>query len=166
MSRFTKYDGLFSDQGDFDIPSTYGLGAACSVGAATGLTIAFDYQRINYSDVKAVHNPSALPFTGSQLGSTNGPGFGWQNMNVYKVGASWIVNTAWTLRAGWNYGKPPIQSADALINILAPGVVEHHFTAGVTWQAPAIPNLDLTIGAMYAPKKTVSGPIPVALGGG
>jgi long-chain fatty acid transport protein len=164
MSRFKKYEGLFADAGDFDIPSTYGVGAACPI--APGLTLALDYQRINYSDVNAVHNASAPLFAGARLGSANGPGFGWQDMNVFKLGASWVVNPNLTLRGGWSYGKQPIRSADAFINILAPGVVEHHFTAGVTWRQPAMPNLEFTVGAMYAPKKTVTGPIPAILGGG
>ncbi|MCL4798354.1 MAG: outer membrane protein transport protein [Burkholderiales bacterium] len=165
MSEFDDYAGLFADQGDFDIPSTWGVGAACPVQLATGrMTVAVDYQRINYSDVDAVHNPSALLFAGIPLGASGGPGFGWQDMNVFKLGLDWEVNQTWTVRAGWNYGKQPIRSQDAFINILAPGLVEHHFTLGATWRPQ--PNMDVTFGGMLAPQKKLSGPVPGPLGGG
>lgn len=165
MSEFDDYAGLFADQGDFDIPSTWGVGAACPLQLATGrMTVAVDYQRINYSDVDAVHNPSAPLFAGTPLGTSGGPGFGWQNMNVFKLGLDWEVNQTWTVRAGWNYGKQPIRSQDAFINILAPGLVEHHFTLGATWKPQ--PNMDVTFGGMLAPQKKLSGPVPAPLGGG
>ena len=56
MSRFTRYAGLFAEQGDFDIPTTYGLGAAWK--ASPNLTILFDYTYIDYSDIASVGNAS------------------------------------------------------------------------------------------------------------
>ena len=49
MGKFTKYNGLFADQGSFDIPSNYGVGVA--VKATPETTVAFDVERINYSGV-------------------------------------------------------------------------------------------------------------------
>ncbi len=166
MGRFDNYEGLMADQGDFDIPSTWGVGVACPVTPVMGLTIAVDYQRINYSDVGAVSNPSSPAFSGTPLGSAGGPGFGWQDMNVYKIGLAWAMNPQWTLRGGWNYGKQPIRADDAFFNILAPGLVETHWTLGATWTPASMKHLEITIGAMYAPEKTLSGPVPAALGGG
>ncbi len=45
--------------------------------------VGFDFQRINYNDIPAVHNPGS---NRAPLGSNQGPGFGWQSINVYKVG--------------------------------------------------------------------------------
>jgi long-chain fatty acid transport protein len=47
MQEFDKYRGLFAEQGDFDIPENYSVGVALK--ASPKLTIAGDYQRINYS---------------------------------------------------------------------------------------------------------------------
>jgi len=52
MGKFDKYSGLFAERGDFDIPVNYNVGVAFK--AMPKLTVAADYQRINYSDVKSV----------------------------------------------------------------------------------------------------------------
>ncbi len=96
-------------------------------------TIALDIGRINYSGVAAVGNPSSNQ---APLGAANGPGFGWKNVDIVKIGVAWRLSDAWTLRAGYNKGDNPIAPADVSFNILAPGVVKTHYTAGFTY-APA-----------------------------
>ena len=56
MDEFDDYAGLFAEQGDFNIPSQWNLGLAWDVTPKSKLV--FDVQRINYSDVPAVNNPS------------------------------------------------------------------------------------------------------------
>ena len=150
MSKFDKYKGLFAESGDFDLPSHYNIGVAFNPSPAW--TIAFDVGRINYSDVAAVHNPS-LPV--APLGAANGPGFGWQDINVYKLGVAWSMSDVLTLRAGWNRGDNPITPADVTFNILAPGVVTDHYTGGFTWSMDK--ESEITGMVMYAPRQTVSG---------
>jgi long-chain fatty acid transport protein len=130
MSKFDKYKGLFAEQGDFDIPSTYGVGIA--VKATPQLTIAADVERINYSDVASVGNVS-LSNLGNGLGSDNGAGFGWRDVTATKLGASYAYSDALTVRAGYNHSTQPIRQTDTLFNILAPGVIQDHFTLGGTW---------------------------------
>jgi long-chain fatty acid transport protein len=48
--------------------------------------VAADYQRINYSGIPAVGNPSAAL---APLGAANGPGIGWRDVNVFKIGVAW-----------------------------------------------------------------------------
>ena len=55
-----------------------------------------DYKRIFYSDVASVGDPST---NNAQFGASNGPGFGWRDINVYKIGAEWRYDPRWTLRA-------------------------------------------------------------------
>jgi long-chain fatty acid transport protein len=150
MGKLSKYKGLFAGAGDFDIPSNWSLGLA--VKPMPALTVALDYQRINYSDVDSVHNAS-LPT--AQLGTANGPGFGWQDVDVWKLGVSWQMNPQWTLRAGYNKGDNPIRPADVTFNILAPGVMTDHYTLGFTWAMS--PTTELTGSLMVAPRKTVTG---------
>ena len=165
MSRFKKYEGLFAEQGDFDIPENYGLGIA--VKATPKLTLAGDIQQINYGTVKAVGNPVDCLFAGTcQLGASNGAGFGWRNTTVYKLGASYEVSKKLTLRGGYVTLKQPIPSSQTFFNVLAPGVVEDHMTLGATW---ALSNAtELTAGYMHAFKKKVngSGSIGAGFGGG
>ncbi len=150
MSKFKKYAGLFAEGGDFDIPSNYSLGVAFRPNAAW--TIALDYGRINYAGVASVGNPS-LPV--APLGAANGPGFGWRDISVVKLGLAWQMNDALTLRAGYNQGQNPIRSSDVTFNILAPGVVTKHYTLGFTWAVSA--DSELTGALMVAPRQTVSG---------
>ena len=68
------------------------------------------------------------------LGGKNGAGFGWDDMMVYKIGGQWNTGNDWTWRAGFSHGKQPIDSSQVVFNILAPGVVEDHWTLGFTKQ--------------------------------
>jgi long-chain fatty acid transport protein len=147
MQEFDKYAGLFAEQGDFDIPANFGVGVAMKVSPKT--TVAFDVQRIQYSDVAAIGNkgPTAPEFfnallgvltanpaaVSNPLGTDTGWGFGWEDITVYKLGINHEYNDRWTLRAGFNYGESPISDDQNLFNILAPGVVEKHISLGFTY---------------------------------
>jgi long-chain fatty acid transport protein len=160
MDKFDKYKGLFADQGAFDMPENFNLGVAFR--PVPALLIAADYQRINYSGVKAVGNPSAnlLACVGGDssacLGGSNGAGFGWEDINVWKVGVQYQVNERLALRAGYNHTDNPIQSQDVTINILAPGVVQDHVTLGLTFAVGQ--RGELTLAYMHAFAKSVNGP--------
>lgn len=130
MDEFDKYNQLFAEQGDFDIPASYGVGIA--VKATPQLAVAFDVMRIEYSDIKAIANPNN-GWSGGILGTDNGPGFGWDDMTVYKLGLSYEVSDRLTVRAGWNHGEQPIPSSQTQFNVIAPAVVEDHLTLGATW---------------------------------
>jgi long-chain fatty acid transport protein len=152
MSRFDKYAGLFAGAGDFDIPENYSLGMALKV--TPDLMLALDIQRINYSKVPSIGNASTIM---AQLGTPGGPGFGWTDVNVVKLGVQWKLDERWTLRAGYNHGDNPIRSADAMFNILAPGVVRQHITLGGTYS----PNKteEWTFAAWHGKRETVVGPM-------
>ena len=150
MGKFDKYKGLFTGQGDLDIPSNYSIGVAWV--PTPGWTVAADYQRINYSDVPSVNNPS-LPV--APLGASNGPGFGWQDVDVFKIGVAWAMSPTLTLRAGYDRGDNPIRPADVTFNILAPGVMKEHYTAGFTWAMEK--DSEISGALMVAPRQTVSG---------
>lgn len=155
MSRFDRYANLFAGRGDFDIPENYALGVAYRVTPAVQL--ALDYARINYSDVPAVGNASLANF-GNGFGSPNGPGFGWRDVKVVKLGVQWQMDSQWTLRAGYNCGTNPITGQDVFLNTLAPGVIREHFTLGASWNLA--PNAELTLAAWHGRRNSVRGNIP------
>lgn len=150
FEEFDKYRGLFAEQGDFDIPENYNLGIAWQ--ATPAVKLALDYQRINYSDVRSVANPSTNPFP---LGNPNGPGFGWRDIDVWKLGVEYKYSQALTLRAGYNHGDNPITAQDVTFNILAPGVIKDHLTLGFTYTLPS--GNELTMAYMHAFNNSVSG---------
>jgi len=173
MSEFDDYAGLFAEDGDFDIPSTYTVGIAWETSQTS--TFLFDYQAIMYTDVTSISNginplltncidslnntffagsPTQLPATGAGcLGGSNGAGFGWDDVSVYKLGYEWSVGDD-TFRVGYSTTDQPIASSEVNFNLLAPGVVEDHFTAGYTMKRGGN---EWTFFVMYAPEVEVSG---------
>jgi long-chain fatty acid transport protein len=155
MSEFDEYAGLFAEQGDFDVPATWTAGIA--INASPQITLAVDVQQILYSGVNSVStamDPSDFQ-QGILLGSDNGSGFGWEDMTVAKFGIKMDTNSDLILRGGYSYGKQPIPESEMLFNILAPGVMEHHITFGIT---KLLGSRSLTLAVMYAPVVMVSGP--------
>lgn len=159
MGELDEYKGLFAQGGGFDIPSNFTLGIGIRPNARW--LIALDFQRIFYSDVPSVTNPSALILNcfGGQasacLGGSNGAGFGWQDINVWKIGVQYQVNEQWTLRGGYNRSDNPVQPADVTFNILAPGIVQNQWSLGATWKIDAVS--ELTGAFMYAQNNSVTG---------
>lgn len=157
MSKFDKYNQLFAEGGDFDIPANFTIGAASQV--TPSVKLAADYQRINYSDVRSVGNPQAQ-VSPNRLGDAGGAGFGWRDANVIKLGVEWKYSEVLTLRAGYNHTNNPVTSPNVTFNIIAPGVITNHYTVGATMNVDK--SSEVTFAYMYAPKVTLSGPSGLA----
>jgi long-chain fatty acid transport protein len=157
MSELDKYQGLFAEQGGFDIPSNWTIGVAIRPNEA--ITIAFDVQTIYYSEIDSINNPLLPNLMTSPLGSDNGAGFGWDDMTIFKLGLQWQSSPEWTWRAGFSYGEQPIPESEVLFNILAPGVIETHATVGFTRKIGTNQELDFAL--MRAFENSVSGPNPL-----
>jgi len=174
MTEWDEYKGLFAEGGDFDIPSTYNIGASFDVGSS-GVIIA-DIQRINYSDVASISNPvnnlltNCIPGPFNPDGSGNaagagclgnaaGGGFGWEDMTIFKIGYQMDINQKHTVRVGYSHGDQPVPESETFFNLLAPAVIEDHFTAGWTMKIGA--NQEFNLAAMFAPSNSVNGANPI-----
>ena len=163
MQKFDKYAGLFANKGEFDIPGTVSLGASYKVD--NKLTIAADVQRIFYGDVDAISNPlqSVAPFhTGAggqvnanSLGNSQGVGFGWQNMNVGKLGLQYQYSDDIELRAGVSHNTQAFSNTETLFNILAPAVVNTHLSIGGTYDIA--PDLSVSMSYTHALNANITG---------
>jgi long-chain fatty acid transport protein len=131
-TRFKDYDHLFAEQGSFVIPSNFAVGLA--VKPVKQVTFALDIEEILYSDINSVGDKLSSPGQLANLGQNNGPGFGWRDVTVIKTGIAYDATEQLTLRLGYNYSTQPIPDDQTTFNILAPGVVQHHVTAGATWR--------------------------------
>jgi len=173
MTELDEYKGLMAEAGNFDIPSTYNIGVSFDVGAS-GVIVA-DIQQINYSDVASISNPitgltdfsciPSAPFSPNPeasgaacLGGPNGAGFGWEDMTIFKIGYQIDVNAKHTVRVGYSHGDQPIPDSETLFNVLAPAVIEDHFTAG--WTMKVGTNQEFNLAGMYAPANSVKGDNP------
>jgi len=150
MTEFDRYAGLFEGGGDFDIPAQITLGVAWQ--AAPNLTVMLDAQRIYYSDIPAIGNAFGL----GALGAPGGSGFGWDDVNVVRLGFEWRQNDRMTWRAGYAHSSNPMGAEDVTLGILAPGIVEDHFSFGGTYHRNARDSIDFAV--VYAPEVRLSGP--------
>jgi long-chain fatty acid transport protein len=91
----------------------------------------------------------------NSLGPKDGRGFGWSNVNVIKLGIEHQYNDKLTLRAGFGKGDNPVQSRDVTFNILAPGVVQKHYTAGLSQTVGK--SSEVTVSYMHAARNAVTG---------
>lgn len=179
MTKFDKYRGLFAEQGDFDLPESYGLGFA--IKPIKNLVVAGDVIRVKYSDIAAMANRgpgsytggpgnpttgvlSGIPSNGStvagtnkELGNDDGMGFGFKDQTVYKIGVQYGVNRRLQVRAGYNYGKSPIPNDQLTFATLAPAITEKHYSVGFTYRANE--ELEITGTYMYVPSASQSSPL-------
>lgn len=181
MSPFEDYKGLFAENGDFDIPANLDLGF--SYRFMPQWTFAFNYQRIFYSDIKAIGNASDVLFTSDRmgpemanrlrslgmplapglgerpaLGGADGLGFGWQDMNVYKFGLQWQHSPQWTYRLGYSHATDAVPDDQALFNVLAPATVKDHYTFGFTHRLKN--NHDINLAVVRAANHKIHGRNP------
>ncbi|MBF0177274.1 MAG: outer membrane protein transport protein [Magnetococcales bacterium] len=158
MTRFKQYQGLFAEQGDFDIPPLMTVGAAFRV--APQWTVLLDLQRIQYSQVAALGNSNDLPMStgGTILGTSGGLGFGWRDQDIVKLGVQWQYSDATSFRAGISHADQVVPSQQALFNILAPAVVRTHLTAGFSQKFADKGTFNLSL--MHALNERVAGTNP------
>ena len=165
MGEFDDYTDLFAEAGGFDIPSS--IKGGLSWVASDALRVNFDVEHTTFSVIKSIANPMLnmfgcplLPLGGADiescLGGGAGAGFGWEDMTTYKLGFEWASSENNVWRFGYSYGEQPIQAADVLFNILAPGVMEQHITFGLTHKRPRGGEWNFSF--MYAPENSVTGP--------
>lgn len=132
MSEFDRYSGLFAEGGDFDIPATLLIGAAYTPAADPRFTFTAEYQRIYYSQIAAIANESAVIDT--PFGADDGPGFGWLDMDIFRVGGIYRHDEKWTFRGGVSYASQFIDDNEVLLNTLAPATIQWHASVGATYQ--------------------------------
>jgi long-chain fatty acid transport protein len=136
----------------FDQPMVATVGAA--VRPLQGLLFAVDGQWINWSDIMGRDLPKF----------TSPPGAGgfnmrWSDQLVVKVGAEYQLPALkeLRLRAGYNYGKAPVDRNSAYETVLFPAITEHHFTVGAGYD---FGRLAVNAAFVYSPEATVTGSNP------
>lgn len=152
MGKLDKYKGLLANQGEFDVPAATTVGL--SFKATPKTTVAMDIQRIEYGKLGSVGNTSTT-LGAALVGSNEGPGFGWQDQTIYKLGVKHQMTPTTALMAGYNYGKSPVKSTETTFNVLAPATSERHFSMGAEFKLS--PKSDLTVSYVHAFKKEIQG---------
>ncbi len=150
MSALDKYAGFLVDGGRLDIPASVTIGAAWDV--KPNVKVMLDYQRVFYSGVSALSNN--FSFAPGNMGTTNGTGFGWDDVDIVKLGVEWKANDRMTWRAGYAHSQNPLRNStiDNALGILMPAVSEHHITFGGSYAYNNQSAFDFAVG--YSPKAT------------
>ncbi|MCP3867966.1 MAG: hydrocarbon degradation protein [Gammaproteobacteria bacterium] len=162
MSEFDDYSGLFAEGGEFDIPAMLALGLSYKINP--GLVVAFDYQRIFYGDIDSLANSNNTNISGcigpgpkasTCLGGDNGLGFGWESMDVYKLGLLWDYNPKWSFRGGVSYASDFAPGGEGLFNVLAPATIKWHYTLGASYRVSESNEFNLSFA--YMPEEELNG---------
>ncbi len=128
MTAFDKYQGLFAEEGSFDIAPYLSSGIA--IKPAKDWAVLLEHQRIFYSDISAISNSGAST---SALGSDGGAGFGWDDMDVFKLGVQWHAMPDLILRSGFSWATDFTDGSQVLFNTLAPATTTTHVTFGFAY---------------------------------
>ena len=165
MSEFDEYEGLFADGGDFDIPAMFNLGLAYK--AKPNVTVGFDYQHLFYNEVDAIANSNdndispcftSGPKPAFCLGGKDGLGFGWDSMDVFKLGMRYDHNEKLSFMAGASYNTEFSSGRQALFNVLAPATIRWHLTLGASYRHSDSDAFNFAFA--YMPKETLDGTSP------
>lgn len=140
MGRLDGYadDLLAGADGRLDIPAQYGFGVAWN--ATDKATIAVDYVRVLYGGTAVMQDPN---------------GFHWRDQPIVRIGGSWALDAAWTLRAGLAWNRRQVEDDRTAQNLLAPAINDRAYTAGASWRID--PTSEISVGYELNPKVTMQG---------
>lgn len=149
QTKFDRYEGAIIG-GSLDFASTLNLGL--QVHPVDGHRVLLDMEKIEYGAIKPLGSqvepqrfsdqcfiprlltrsdqPSVLP---ACLGGDSGPGFGWGDVTVYKLGYQATVGPM-TWRAGFSWGGNPVNDGQTLPKFFAPAITDRHATLGGSWR--------------------------------
>jgi long-chain fatty acid transport protein len=131
----------------FDQPQVATFGV--SVAPIDALVVAADVEWINWSATNGKNQPK---FT--QATPASAPwNMNWSDQWVVKVGAQWAATQALKVRAGYDYGKMPLDAKRSFENIAFPAVAEHHVTVGVGVDAGPV---TINAAAVYSPEAKIA----------
>jgi long-chain fatty acid transport protein len=137
------------DKLEFNQPQTATIGLG--IKPIKDLLIGFDVQWIDWSDTNGFN----LPKYTTNASSAMAWNMDWSDQIIYKVGVQYTPHPIVVLRAGYNYGKMPLNSDRAFENIAFPAVSEHHITAGLGLNLT--PRFTINLGGMYSPAAKLTG---------
>ena len=115
------------------------------------LLVAADVEWINW----AATNGSNLPSFSQNASGAMPWNMNWSSQVVFKIGVQ-VTPLDWlAVRAGYNYGKNPLDASRAFENIAFPAVAENHITLGAGFNLGK--HVTLNVGGMYSPSASITG---------
>ncbi|GIW95410.1 MAG: hypothetical protein KatS3mg110_3451 [Pirellulaceae bacterium] len=134
--RFFTPNGVVT--ADIDYPMILSLGTAWDSGY--GWLLALDARYFDYKNTSGFRE------------------LGWSNVFAGAVGLQRTINSALTLRCGYNFNQNPIRSSEAFANLLTPLIQEHNISAGCSLRIA--PQVELALAYVYLVNNGLTGPLP------
>jgi long-chain fatty acid transport protein len=164
--KFKKYQGFLVQGGQLDVPAI--LAAGITWDWTCNSKIAFEWQRLFYNDCKQWSNSFdryIQTVNGTQLlGASDGPGFGWNNLDVYKVGADYCWSECLTLRGGYCLSRIPYNNTQLDVNILTENIGRHHMTLGFTYALNPCEEIDFSYFHLFQTRITGPSQLTTSIG--
>lgn len=131
------------------------LTGGIAVRALDMLLIAADVEWIDWPSTNGANMPA---YSQNQSGAIPW-NLNWSSQVVFKIGVE-VTPIEWlAIRAGFNYGKNPLDSSRAFENICFPALAESHITLGAGFNLGK--HVVVNVGGMYAPEVSISGSNPL-----
>lgn len=159
MQKMNRFKNLLAERGGLDMPSTLGVGLGWRQG---DWLFGADVQQIWWNQVRSLGNKGVSRAKGAP-GSSNGPGFGWRNQQVYRLGMAWSATERLTLRAGYNRGNGILNNKDGYLALLAPSANHVHMTTGASYQLASGNELSFAYARSFKSKTRGRGQMPDSL---
>jgi long-chain fatty acid transport protein len=139
-----------TDKLTFNQPMSVTLGVA--VKPVAPLLVDVDVQWINWSSTNGTNKPA---FSSDPNATGAMPwDLSWKDQWVFKVGAQLELTKELRVRAGYNYGRDPLQTWRAFENIAFPAISEHHLSLGAGYD---LGQVTINLGGTYSPRSEISG---------
>ena len=155
FQRMKQYKGLLPQAGRLDVPAVLSLGFAYELSPCS--TFAFEYQRVFYRDLNTWHhsfNRYVNAGGAYLLGEKEGPGFGWNNHDIYKFGVDYDWDPCLKLRTGFTYSSRLYGDDQLDVNVLTQNMGRYHWSAGATWQMSPCEELDFSYFYMFRVRRS------------
>jgi len=129
MKRFNHYRGFLADQGRVDVPEIIRAGL---VYKADCWNLAFDVEHRNYSELGFWGNPVG-DLVNTLFGTAGGPGLGWSNQTLFRLGGDYRWNESWLLRAGVEHSTNYIHDQGVFLSGLLGKAITTTASIGATY---------------------------------
>lgn len=139
---------------EFEFPMILSLGTSYTGFGDT--IIGVDVRYLNWASTDLMGDPAGFAADGSLTG------LGWDSTWAFAIGAQKPLTECVTVRAGYTYGKSPIDSASNGFNVVAPLLLEHVLSVGASMQISQ--PLTMHLAYTYAFENSVSSPIQTPVG--
>jgi hypothetical protein len=146
MDPFANYHGVFSDQGDFDIPAN--ASAAVSYALTPTFGVDVGVQRVMYSAITPFTSPSLPKRFLALLGDGASPVFSWRDLTVYSIG--WTMHDAdvGNVELRYTTRQQPVPTSMLLEHALESDTANDMVSLG--WSRAVGDNSHMSFAASYA----------------